>query len=154
MTAPVTQLPHLSLGNLATDLSTGGASLVKGLKEEQQRRREQAMSEALLQIGQQEANARMVAAQRPSYGSRMQFRQISTPEGLRYISIDPFSGESHLLEPDEQLAAKLGTNALVPPESQFAIPTQSAATGLPTVALQPRYTPGAAARPAELPSGQ
>lgn len=53
MTAPV-RLPHVSQGNLLTDVSTAGAALAQGMQAERKTRREEAMRDALLQMQQKQ----------------------------------------------------------------------------------------------------
>jgi len=74
MTTPV--LPTPSLGNLATDISGAAAGFIKGLHAEQDRRRQEAMQAALLQI-------QAMKAMRPEAGDT-QVLTVPTPEGLKY----------------------------------------------------------------------
>src|SRR5258706_13290774 len=51
MTAPA--LPHFSLGNTATDLSKAAANFVGGLQAEREKRRQEALEQAMLGVHQQ-----------------------------------------------------------------------------------------------------
>lgn len=53
MTSPV-RLPHVSQGNLLTDVSTAGAALAQGLQNENTKRREEAMRDAIRKMQQQQ----------------------------------------------------------------------------------------------------
>ena len=79
MTPPV--LPTPSLGNLAQDISGAAAGFVKGLRNEQERRRQAALDQALLQ-------ARVEAAKRP--GLEDQLKQLQADAAARaYIDKYP-----------------------------------------------------------------
>src|SRR5258706_7491535 len=55
MTAPAfPQLPNVQLGNTASDISSAVSSFAKGLQEERTKRRQEAMSEALMNLKMQE----------------------------------------------------------------------------------------------------
>jgi hypothetical protein len=71
MTPPV--LPTPSLGNLATDISGAAAGFIKGLQAEKERRRQEALEQALLQV-------KAMQALKPE----LRGVTINTPEGLRF----------------------------------------------------------------------
>lgn len=80
MTIPV--LPTPSLGNLATDISGAAAGFIQGLQGEQERRRKQALAEALLQV-------RAAQAGQPN----VRGITINTPQGLRFATQNLDTGE-------------------------------------------------------------
>lgn len=57
MPTPITPLPYQSQGNLATDLSSGAANFVTGMRNEREKRRQEAMQQALLSIQGMKAEA-------------------------------------------------------------------------------------------------
>lgn len=92
---PFPQLPHVQQGNLATDVSTGIAGLVAGMRDEQERRRMAALQEALLQT-------RLGAANKPE----RPFHIIeSTPTGPRHALSDTAGNVSPMMEGGNPVAA-------------------------------------------------
>lgn len=84
MTIPT--LPTVSLGNFATDISGAAAGFIKGLQAEKQRRQEQAMKEALLQV-------QLLRAQRPD-ASDFRLVQEPQPDGtLKQVRVNMLTGE-------------------------------------------------------------
>lgn len=136
MTAPV-RLPHVSSGNLLTDVSTAGAALAQGLQAENTRRREDAMKEALLAVQQLNAQA---ALQRALRGERPAHIIAQTPEGLRHAFADPFSGKTNITD-------------VAAPESQYFFQTETPEGALGIGAVS-RNRPGTPATSVPMPSGQ
>ena len=133
MTGPIPQLPHPSLGNVATDASSGIASFVQGLQAQRLQDQQMALARAL-------AEAKLFAAQK---GERPFSITTQTPQGLRHGIMDPYSGETKLATGEAASA----------PESQILLPTQGN-EGTPGFATIPRYIPGQPAQPVSLPPGQ
>lgn len=84
MTTPaIPQLPNVSLGNTATDISSAVSSFAKGLQAERIRRREEAMKEALLSL-------QMMRLNQPDWQRVVE----KTPTGLEHTFVDPMSGRT------------------------------------------------------------
>lgn len=66
MTGPI-QLPHFQLGNAAADLTSGAANFVTGMKAERDKRKADAMAQALLQIKDMGAQADLMRAGNAPY---------------------------------------------------------------------------------------
>lgn len=99
MTAPV-RLPHVSQGNLLTDVSQAAAALAGGLQAENIRRREEAMRAALLEVQRLNAEANM---RRALQGERPFLEQSpfepdpitgKARAGAEHVLIDPATGQS------------------------------------------------------------
>lgn len=83
MTPPI--LPTVSLGNVGTDISGAAAGFIKGLRGEQDRRRQMALDNALLRLKFLQATK----------GEPSDFRIVTeaTPTGLKYARVNMLTGE-------------------------------------------------------------
>lgn len=128
MTAPI------SLGNIATDISSGIANLAEGLRKEKDRRQQAALDMAM-------AQADMIRAQRSGGRSPLRITSPVGPGGnLIWGTMDPDTLETR---------AATGPLALAP-SSQMQVSGQDETTGLPVNLQMPRYAGvGAPATPAQ-----
>jgi hypothetical protein len=119
MTAPV-RLPHVSQGNLLTDVSTAAASLAGGLQAEQTKRREEAMRDAILKMQQQQSAATQQFQQ--GTARRAQLDDLRS----KGIDIDPS-------QPGVQLAGDLTDVITEAQRQQAEISTDPSKPGAPRV---------------------
>lgn len=140
MTSPV-RLPHLSQGNLLTDVSQAAASLAGGVEEERTKRREDAMREALLAVQRMNAQAalnRSLEPQRP-FVIETPFSKI---EGIDEAGRTPAGNEYALLSPTGQVQ-RTGTPVPPPkPPSPFVVVGETGAQVIPRTPGQHEFAPG------------
>jgi len=130
MTTPgFPQLPNVELGNTASDFSSAVSSFAKGLQEERTRRRQEAMSNALMNLKMQE-----FLHPRPMHELQL------GPEGPMNVDINPTTLETMRSSPA--------------PDSQMPIMTQDADTGAWNLGMTSRTNPSAPVRPVQMPAGQ
>lgn len=119
MTAPV-RLPHVSQGNLLTDISQAAGSLASGLMQERAKRREEAMREALLKL-----QTDQFSAQRDFQAGTARRSQLDDLRS-KGIDIDPS-------QPGVQLAADLTPVIQEAQRQQAEISTDPSKPGEPRV---------------------
>lgn len=137
MTSPV-QLTSPSLGNFGLDLSQAGAGIAQGLQAEKARRREEAMSQALLDLNRMRANAALLQAQR---GAKPFPITLQTEQGLRQALLDPDTNIARISQVEDE--GQLGP--AVRPEPRAIVQTQQG--GQVGFGETPRYTPGSPVTP-------
>lgn len=119
MTTPAfPQLPHVQLGNTASDISSAVSSFAQGLQAERQRRRDEAMKEAMMQL---------------------QFMRLMQPDYIHQVGLDS-SGNltNQLVDKRNPLGQPINTGNA--PSPQYYFPTQDNSVG-----AIPRQVPGAQA---------
>lgn len=142
--APMTQLPHVQSGNLATDLSRAGGSFLQGLQEERARTRQEALANAMLKWRQTEAEANLARYNQPQPGT-LSHVVVSTPMGLRHGVLNEQMNRIEL--------SSLGDAEAPAPETQYMYPTEGGGVGaLPRTVRPSAPAPGTGVQTPQAPS--